>query len=63
MEERTFIINYSWPLAYKGTYVVKAKDSFEAGNKVSEYLKCKYGRVDCANSVVIEVVNNQMVYI
>ena len=67
--ERTFIVSYSRPLRYQGAYVVKAKDGIEAGNKVEEYLKETYGviynekgHVD-SSSIVVEVHNNQIMYI
>lgn len=61
--ERTFVITYNYPFRYKGSYVVKAEDGFKAGEKVSKYLAEKYGATNSSNSVVIEVYDNQLIYI
>ena len=61
--EKTFIITYSYPFRYKGTYVVKAEDSFKAGEKVSKYLAEKYGATNDSDSVVIQVYDNQLIYV
>ena len=67
--ERTFIVSYSRPLRYQGAYVVKAKNAIEAGNKVEEYLRETYGviynekgLID-SSSIIVEVYNNQIMYI
>ncbi len=56
---RTFIVNYNWPLEYKGTYQVTVEDSvtagIDAGNKVRKYLEEKFGEVKDSSSTVIEV--------
>ena len=56
---RTFIVNYNWPLEYKGTYQVTVEDSvtagMEAAKKVHNYLVKKFGEVKDSNSTVIEV--------
>lgn len=61
--EKTFIITYTWPLRYQGTYVVKAKDGFEAGDKVKKYLCDKYGDTKDSYSVVMNVIDNQLIYV
>lgn len=56
---RTFIVNYNWPLEYKGTYQVTVEDgptaSIDAGNKVHKYLVEKFGEVKDSSSTVVEV--------
>lgn len=61
---RTFIVNYSFPKEYRGTYQVTVEDSLtagiDAGNKVHEYLEKKYGKVKDSSSTVIEVYDNKI---
>lgn len=57
---RTFIVNYNWPLEYKGTYQVTVEDSLtaniDAADKVHKYLIEKFGEVkDSSSSTIIEV--------
>lgn len=57
---RTFIVNYNWPLEYKGTYQVTVEDSLtaniDAADKVHKYLIEKFGEVkDSSSSAIIEV--------
>lgn len=57
---RTFIVNYSYPVRFRGTYCVTAKDSFEAGDKVRSYLENKWGHYKDQMSIVMEVYDNQI---
>lgn len=56
---RTFIVNYNWPLEYKGTYQVTVEDSvtagMEAAKKVRNYLVEKFGEVKDSSSTIVEV--------
>ncbi len=57
---RTFIVNYNWPLEYKGTYQVTVEDSLTASidamDKVRKYLVEKFGEVkDSSSSTIVEV--------
>lgn len=57
---RTFIVNYNWPLEYKGTYQVTVEDSLtaniDAADKVHKYLVEKFGEVkDSSSSTIVEV--------
>jgi hypothetical protein len=63
--ERTYIINYTYPLRYRGTYVVKALDGIEAGRKLSGFLHEKYGVNDgeTENSIVTEVYEGQLIIV
>lgn len=61
--ERTFIITYYYPLRYKGTYVAKGKDSFEASDKVKKYLVEKFGNTKDSYCVVSEVEENKLIYV
>ena len=61
--ERSFIVNYTYPLRYQGTYLVKAKDGFEAGKKCQKYLEKKWGHYPNQVSMVIEVYDNNLIVI
>jgi len=61
--EKTFVINYSYPLRYQGTYIVKAEDSFAASRKLAQWLCDTYGGTDSASSIVMEVIDGQIKYI
>lgn len=61
--ERSFIITYNYPMRYRGTYLVKAKDGIEAGNKCQKFLEKKYGYAPQQCSVVMEVYDNNLIVI
>lgn len=61
--ERTFIITYSLPMRYQGSYVVKGVDGIDASNKCRRFLEEKYGYVDGQMSVIMEVYDNNLVFI
>lgn len=52
---RSYIITYSYPQKYRGTYLVQGKDSIEAGKMLSTYLKETFGETDSSHSIVVEV--------
>ena len=58
-----YIIVYHSPIEYKGTYIVSAENGIEAGNKVSNYLGKKYGKISNSSSVVVDVYNNELIKI
>ena len=62
---RTFIVNYSAPKEYRGTYRVSVEDGLMAGinasEKVQKYLQEKYGKVKDSASTVIEVYGGDIV--
>lgn len=39
---RNYLITYSWPEKYRGSYLISAEDGVEASNKLSSFLKEKY---------------------
>ena len=57
---RKFIITYSWPICYKGSYVVSAEDGLDASSKVEKYLKSVYGAVKDSSSIVTEIYYNNL---
>lgn len=61
---RTFIVNYSSPKEWKGTYQVRVEDSstasINASDKVRKYLEDKYGKVKDSNCTVLEVYDNKI---
>lgn len=63
--ERTYIINYTYPLRYRGTYVIKAPDGIEAGRKLSSFLHEKYGvnEGETESSSVTEVYDDQLIIV
>jgi hypothetical protein len=61
--ERTFIVTYHYPLRYKGTYIVKGRDSFEASDKVKKYLIKNFGETKDSYCVVSEVEDNKLIYV
>lgn len=61
--ERTYIITYYYPFSYQGTYVTKAKDSIDAENKLHIYLANKYGHINDCHSIILEVYDNQLIYV
>lgn len=60
---RSFIITYTLPVRYRGTYLVTGKDGIEASEKCRKYLEEKYGYEDGQNSSVVEVYDNQIINI
>ena len=60
---RSYIITYSYPFRYRGTYLVTGKDGIEASEKCWKYLEEKYGHENNQNSTVVEVYENQIINI
>ena len=60
---KSFIITYSYPFRYRGTYLVTANDGGEASDKCRKYLEEKYGYEDNQNSAVLDVYDNQIIVI
>ena len=58
---RSYIITYSYPFRYRGTYLVTGKDGIEASEKCRKYLEEKYGHEDNQNSTVVEVYDNHLI--
>ena len=58
---RSYIITYSYPFRYRGTYLVTGKDGIEASEKCRKYLEDKYGVDETQNSTVVEVYDNQII--
>ena len=52
---KNYIITYSIPAKYRGTYLITASDSIEASRKLDTYLKEKFGDTDTSQSIVTEV--------
>lgn len=56
---RKFIVTYSYPSIYKGSYEVVVEDgtfaSTNASEKVKKYLEEKYGKVTDSYCVVTEI--------
>ena len=57
---RNYLITYSWPEKYRGTYLISAEDVIEASNKISSFLKEKYGDTNSSNSIVTEVIGDSI---
>ena len=57
---RNYLITYSWPEKYRGSYLISAEDGIVASNKLSSFLKEKYGPTDSSNSIVTEIVGNNI---
>lgn len=57
---RKFIIGYSEPAAYKGTYLMEAEDGVEASNKVQRYLEETKGKENNTRSITMEVYGNEI---
>ena len=53
---KTYLINYNFPVQYRGSYLVNAIDGFEASRKITAYLKETYGPTDSPNSEITEIV-------
>jgi len=53
---KTYLINYNFPVQYRGSYLVNAIDGFEASRKIEFYLKGTYGPTDSSNSEMTEIV-------
>ena len=39
---RNYIITYSWPEKYRGSYLISAEDGIEASNIIEEFLDITY---------------------
>ena len=57
---KNYLITYSWPEKYRGSYLISAEDGIEAGNKLSSFLKEKYGDTNTSISIVTEVIGNSI---
>ena len=57
---RNYLITYSWPEKYRGSYLINAEDVIEASNKLSSFLKEKYGATNNSNSIVTEVIGDSI---
>lgn len=57
---KNYIITYSWPEKYRGSYLISAEDGIEASNKISSFLKEKYGATNTSNSIVTEVIGDSI---
>ena len=57
---KSYLITYSWPIKYRGSYLVNAVDGFEASSKVTAYLNETYGPTNDAMSVVTEIVDGKL---
>ena len=57
---RNYLITYSWPEKYRGSYLISAEDGIEASNKLSSFLKEKYGATNTSNSIVTEVIGDSI---
>lgn len=57
---KNYLITYSWPEKYRGSYLISAEDGFEAGNKLSSFLKEKYGDTDTSISIMTEVIGDSI---
>ena len=53
---KTYLINYNFPVQYRGSYLVNAIDGFEASRKITAYLKETYGPANSSNSEITEIV-------
>ena len=60
---RTYIITYTYPLIYQGTYVVKGVDGFDASKKLQKYLKEHYGGTNDSHSMVYEIYDNKLIFV
>ena len=57
---RNYLITYSWPEKYRGSYLISAEDGIDASNKLSSFLKEKYGATNNSNSIVTEVIGDSI---
>ena len=57
---RNYLITYSWPEKYRGSYLISAEDGIDASNKLSSFLKEKYGATNTSNSIVTEVIGDSI---
>ena len=57
---KNYLITYSWPEKYRGSYIISAEDGIEASNKLSSFLKEKYGTTNTSNSIVTEVIGDSI---
>ena len=58
---RSYIITYSYPQKYRGTYLINANDGMEASHKLSQHLKETYGDTDNSHSIVLEVEGGRII--
>lgn len=52
---RNYIITYSYPQKYRGTYLIQGKDGIDASDRLKTYLVENFGDTDTAHSIVVEV--------
>ena len=57
---KTYLVTYSWPIKYRGSYMAYGYDSIDAGNKVSQYLKETFGPTNDSMSIVTEIIGNNI---
>lgn len=55
---RHYIITYSYPEKYRGTYHIEGEDGIDASNKLQKYLIETRGETKNSHSIVVEVVGN-----
>jgi len=53
-----YIITYSYPEKYRGTYHIEGKDGLDASDKLQKYLRETRGDTKDSHSIVLEVVGN-----
>lgn len=52
---KNYIITYSYPDEYKGTYLIQGKDGLDASDRLENYLRETYGEVKDSHSICVEV--------
>ena len=60
---KKYIINYSYPANYKGTYLVEGKDGMEASEKLRKHLEKERGAEKDSTSTVMEVYDNNIILV
>lgn len=55
---RTYLITYTYPVRYRGSYLTTAEDGIAASDKIRQYLHDKYGFAGDESSVVNEIYDN-----
>lgn len=56
----SYIITYSYPAKYRGTYLIHGKDGIDASDKLKKYLEETYGGASDSHCVVLEVEGNSI---
>ena len=52
---RSYIITYSYPAKYRGTYLIQGEDGIDASDKLKKYLEETHGGTTDSHCVVLEV--------